>query len=107
MKATTVKGKLFDNQTRCLHYHSDLDIIAIKFKCCNTYYPCYQCHEEEANHAPMVWQKDELETVAILCGVCQTEMTIDAYLDSNAACPHCRSDFNPKCANHYHLYFEL
>ncbi len=30
-----VKGKLVDDQTRCVHYRSTLDVIAIKFKCCN------------------------------------------------------------------------
>lgn len=45
-----VKGRTTDDQTRCIHYHSAVDIIAIKFKCCNTYYPCFYCHEEEAGH---------------------------------------------------------
>jgi uncharacterized CHY-type Zn-finger protein len=64
----SIKGRPIDNQGRCIHYHSPLDIIAIRFKCCEEYYPCYQCHEETANHAPEVWQKDEYNTRAILCG---------------------------------------
>ena len=33
-----VKGNGVDKETRCLHYHSEVDRIAIKFYCCNSYY---------------------------------------------------------------------
>lgn len=102
-----LKGKLTDNQTRCIHYHSVLDIIAIKFKCCNAYYACYECHKEEAGHEAIVWAIEERNTKAILCGNCQEELSITAYLNSSNKCPHCKAVFNPKCSNHYHLYFEV
>jgi uncharacterized CHY-type Zn-finger protein len=102
-----LKGKIIDNQTRCEHYHSELDIIAIKFRCCDTYYPCYLCHQEEANHEAKVWKKEEFDTKAILCGVCQSELSINEYFNSDSKCPNCHSRFNPKCSNHYHLYFEV
>ncbi len=54
-----------------------------------------------------VWKKDEFDTSAILCGICNNEMTIREYLTSNNRCPHCNSAFNPNCSKHYHLYFEL
>ena len=57
--ALYIKGKTVDNQTRCVHYHSDLDIIAIKFRCCNNYYPCFSCHEEATNHKVQTWNKNE------------------------------------------------
>ena len=101
-----IKGKLVDMQTRCVHYHSDLDIIAIKFKCCDTYYPCFSCHEEVAGHSAQVWGKNEFNVLAILCGACKKELTIRQYMESQATCPHCEAAFNPKCSNHYHLYFE-
>lgn len=101
-----LKGKLTDNETRCVHYHSPLDIIAIKFKCCNVYYPCYECHAEEADHAAIVWKREEWDTKAILCGHCKQELTIQQYMDSNNECPHCKAAFNPNCSRHYHLYFE-
>ena len=104
---TEVKGKPVDNETRCTHYHSALDVIAIKFKCCNTYYPCFYCHEETAGHAAEVWSKTEFDTKAILCGVCKQEITIHEYQRSNYQCPHCSTSFNPKCSNHNHLYFEV
>lgn len=102
-----IKGKPVDEQTRCEHYHSPLDVIAIKFKCCNTYYPCFYCHEETAGHQAEVWNKNEFDTKAILCGVCQEEMTINEYQHSNYQCPHCSTHFNPRCSNHNHLYFEV
>jgi len=102
-----VKGKLEDEFTRCEHYHSKLDVIAIKFKCCGEYYPCYQCHSEDVNHSAQAWSKDEFDTKAILCGVCKTELTIHQYLSSGNNCPVCNAAFNPSCSKHYHLYFKI
>ena len=102
-----VKGRTVDEYTRCVHYHSPLDVIAIKFKCCNEYYPCYECHVEIAGHKAEVWRKSEFDTKAILCGICNHEMTIHEYLASGNQCPHCNSAFNPNCSKHYHLYFEI
>ncbi|PZR37259.1 MAG: hypothetical protein DI538_12780 [Azospira oryzae] len=101
-----ISGKPIDEFTRCVHYHSANDIIAIKFKCCNTYYPCYSCHEETADHAAQVWPIAEYDTTAILCGQCQHELTIDEYMNAGNQCPHCTAAFNPNCSLHYHLYFE-
>ena len=40
-KGHHVAGDVIDSETRCTHYHSELDIIAIKFYCCDTYFPCF------------------------------------------------------------------
>ena len=106
MSKIEVYGKVIDDNTRCEHYHSDADIIAIKFKCCDKYYPCYQCHKETADHAAQTWSKNEWDKKAILCGVCKTELTINEYMQSANHCPECKSAFNPNCNKHYHLYFE-
>ena len=98
---------MLDNQTRCKHYHSALDIIAIKFKCCQNYYPCFKCHQEAADHMPQRWEKDEWNEKAILCGVCKTELTIQQYFDCDYTCPTCSSSFNPGCSKHTDLYFEV
>ncbi|MBS1976837.1 MAG: hypothetical protein JST46_05675 [Bacteroidetes bacterium] len=95
-----------DDQTRCVHYHSSTDIIAIRFKCCNRYYPCFECHEESAGHSAVPWAKSEWHKTAILCGNCGSELTIAKYLSCGHTCPACSASFNPKCSNHYHLYFE-
>ena len=101
-----VQGKLTDEYTKCQHYHSPLDIIAIKFKCCNTYYACIHCHEELADHHLQQWRKEEFDTKAILCGSCKQELSINEYFDCNYQCPNCAAHFNPKCSNHNHYYFE-
>ena len=102
-----VYGKVIDDNTRCVHYHSPVDIIAIKFKCCDKYYPCYQCHQETADHSPKTWVKDDWDVKAILCGACKTELTIKEYLQSANCCPVCKAAFNPNCSKHYHLYFKF
>lgn len=101
-----VEGKVIDSQTRCTHYHTTKDIIAIKFKCCATYYPCYQCHNETADHLPKKWGIHEFHEKAILCGSCGTELTIHTYTKHSSACPTCLHPFNPRCSNHSHIYFE-
>lgn len=106
IRGINVFGKPVDNQTRCVHWHSELDIIAIKFKCCDKYYPCFSCHEEVADHDHQIWLIAELNQKAILCGVCGKELSIKDYMSSNNTCPHCSSGFNPGCSKHYHLYFE-
>ncbi|MBN7816476.1 CHY zinc finger protein [Algoriphagus pacificus] len=106
IKGINIYGKPIDQQTRCQHWHSELDVIAIKFKCCEKYYPCFSCHEEEADHEPKVWPKSEFDSKAILCGVCGTELSITEYQSSNNTCPNCKAAFNPGCSKHYHLYFD-
>lgn len=106
IKGINIYGQTVDNQTRCQHWHSDLDVIAIKFKCCEKYYPCFSCHEEEADHKSEVWAKADFDTKAILCGVCGTELTVNEYQTSGNTCPKCNAAFNPGCSKHYHLYFE-
>lgn len=101
-----VYGSLVDYETRCIHYHSFLDVIAIKFKCCNKYYPCFQCHNEHEPHSIQRWSKNEFNVKAILCGICHHELSIQDYMMTDS-CPNCHSHFNPSCKSHYHLYFNI
>src|SRR5712664_59058 len=39
-----VRGVEVDAQTRCVHYRSTVDIVAIKMRCCGVYYACKDCH---------------------------------------------------------------
>lgn len=100
-----IYGATVDKTARCVHYHTEKDIIAIKFKCCNRYYPCYKCHEEHADHIIQRWTQEQFDELAILCGNCHTELTITEYMNT-ANCPHCAALFNERCAAHYHLYFD-
>lgn len=101
-----VKGKLVDHKTRCEHYAMETDIIAIKFYCCHTYYPCFKCHEACAGHEIIPWPKNLMHHQAILCGVCKSELTIETYL-TVTACPNCTSAFNENCSKHEAIYFDM
>ncbi|KGP74090.1 CHY zinc finger protein [Pontibacillus yanchengensis] len=107
IKGHEVKGIDVDAQTRCKHYPKEVDRIALKFKCCDTYYPCYQCHDEIADHKAETWTVEERNKKAVLCGSCGMELTINEYMNSGYACPHCEASFNPGCRNHAHLYFDV
>lgn len=102
-----VQGALKDEQTRCDHYHKDVDIVAIKLKCCQTYYSCCKCHEEEAGHPAEVWSNEEFGVKAILCGACGTELIVNEYLNSISSCHYCKAPFNTRCQYHSHLYFDV
>ena len=105
-QAPRVRGIEIDAQTRCLHYHSATDIVAIKMKCCGVYYACKDCHIALAGHAIAVWPGSEWEQRAVLCGACGAELTIQAYLQCESRCPACGAAFNPRCRTHHHFYFE-
>ncbi|MBC7898558.1 MAG: hypothetical protein H7070_00770 [Saprospiraceae bacterium] len=102
-----VHGLGIDPETRCDHWHGESDIIAIKLKCCGLWFPCFECHGAVADHVSKVWSKVESDALAILCGGCGYQLAISEYFDCGSACPACHRAFNPGCANHYHLYFEV
>jgi uncharacterized CHY-type Zn-finger protein len=101
-----VRGLDLDAETRCAHWHSARDVIAIKMKCCGVYYACRDCHDALAGHAAKLWPPDEWDMPAVLCGVCGLEMTVHQYLGCGDRCPGCGASFNPGCRQHYPLYFE-
>ena len=101
-----VRGLELDAATRCKHWHSPLDVIAIKMKCCGVYYACKDCHDALADHPLQAWPRDAWGDKAVLCGACGSELSIRQYLHCGNVCPACGAGFNPGCRNHYHLYFE-
>ena len=101
-----VSGVDVGPETRCGHYASERDVIAIRFPCCETYYPCFECHEAVADHDAERWGADGSEEPAVLCGVCGEELTVQEYVDGEDRCPTCEAEFNPGCRRHYHRYFE-
>nr|WP_236571211.1 CHY zinc finger protein [Microbacterium hydrocarbonoxydans] len=103
--AITVHGLLVDDQTRCDHYCGPLDVIAIRFACCEDWYPCHLCHTALADHEARQWPMRSRATEAVLCGVCACVLTIDGYLAATA-CPTCAAVFNPGCRLHHELYFD-
>lgn len=101
-----VEGIEVDSATRCAHYHSRLDIIAIKMACCGVYYACKDCHQALAGHAIVPWPREQWDTRAVLCGACGYELAITEYMHRGYRCPRCLAEFNPGCRNHYPFYFE-
>ena len=101
-----VLGPVVDDETRCIHYRSPLDVVAIRFACCGEYYPCHLCHAEAAGHPARQWPLEQREEHAVLCGVCGDELTISEYLAADD-CPRCGAAFNPGCHLHTHLYFDV
>jgi uncharacterized CHY-type Zn-finger protein len=106
MTRPQVRGIDLDGETRCTHWHSPLDIVAIKMKCCGIYHACKDCHDALAGHAIEVWPRAEFDLPAILCGTCGTEMSIRDYLNCADSCPACGAGFNPGCRSHRHFYFQ-
>jgi len=102
----TVHGLDLDPETRCAHWRSPLDVIAIRMRCCDRYYACRDCHDALEAHSVQVWPKAEWDQPAVLCGVCDHQLTVVEYLASESRCPACEAEFNPGCRKHHHLYFE-
>ena len=101
-----VHGVDVDPETRCAHYDSEHDVVAIRFPCCETYYPCFECHAAVADHEVERWAPDSFGVPAVLCGRCGTELSVREYLECDHTCPACGGAFNPGCARHADRYFE-
>jgi uncharacterized CHY-type Zn-finger protein len=101
-----VHGVAVGPETRCAHYQTERDVIALRFGCCARFYPCLSCHDGVADHEPEPWPRARFEEPAVLCGVCGSGLSARAYLNADHTCPACGVAFNPGCADHYDQYFE-
>ena len=72
-----IHGSVIDKETRCTHYHS-FRCYAIKFKCCDKYYPCYKCHDEHESHSIQRWTEKEFDKSYYVCA--NHEMSIHDYM---------------------------
>ncbi|GAA4282883.1 CHY zinc finger protein [Brevibacterium daeguense] len=99
-----VHGRVVNDVTGCVHYSSPADIVAIRFWCCDRFYPCLHCHREDSDHPIAPWPAEQRGAEAVLCGVCGRLLTIDEYRDAQE-CPGCASAFNPGCSLHWDVYF--
>ncbi|QZA87667.1 hypothetical protein K0C01_07575 [Salinarchaeum sp. IM2453] len=104
-KEIPLAGIRMDEQTRCEHYNSEVDIVSIRFPCCDTFYPCYKCHRSLTDHKAEQWECSEFDTEAIYCGNCGSVFTITEYINGGTQCPKCHSEFNAECEHHYERYF--
>jgi uncharacterized CHY-type Zn-finger protein len=116
-----LRGIAVDPETRCAHWDSDIDVVALRFGCCGTFSPCHACHVETADHDPEPWPRDRFDEPAVLCGVCGATLSARAYLAGDSegrspsgsrakpdddSCPACGAAFNPGCRRHRDRYFE-
>ena len=101
-----LRGVAVDAKTRCTHYDSELDVVALRFPCCDAYCPCFRCHEAVADHDPERAPSEAFDDPAVLCRVCGATLSTRAYLDCGDACPECDASFNPGCRRHHDRYFE-
>jgi uncharacterized CHY-type Zn-finger protein len=95
-------------QSRCAHWHSELDVLALRSPCCDKFYACASCHDELEDHALQPWPAGTaLSTQALLCGVCETAFSAGEYLGGGGCCPRpsCAAPFNPGCKGHWPIYF--
>lgn len=99
------RGFPIDEQSRCRHWHSALDVVAFRFPCCVGWWPCVQCHEETEAHAAVPWPAVRQGETSVLCGVCRAELTVAAYVACHSRCPRCNAAFNPGCNAHWPRYF--
>jgi uncharacterized CHY-type Zn-finger protein len=102
-----VHGLSVTSLTQCTHWHSPLDIIAIKHFCCQKFYACISCHDSCERHKSGIWPLDRRNEKAVLCGHCKHVLGIIEYMKSESECTSCGSSFNPGCKNHWALYFEV
>jgi uncharacterized CHY-type Zn-finger protein len=115
-KEVQIHGQVIDAQTRCIHWKSKRDVVALQFYCCRKFYPCSTCHDEEVDsecgrHEVKRWPRDYWGQEAILCGSCKCLMSIWTYIglyesDGETRCPSCSAEFNPGCRGHLGIYFE-
>lgn len=102
-----VHGVGVDDATRCVHYDTDRDVVAIRFACCDRYYPCHACHDAVTDHERERVPRAAFDDSGVLCGACGTELSVATYLDADDACPACGHEFNPGCGAHADRYFEV
>jgi uncharacterized CHY-type Zn-finger protein len=92
----------------CAHWHSEKDVVALKCPCHNEFHPCLLCHEDKYGIPPERWPEESwAQEKAIWCRVCETALTIVDYMTCNSTCPKCGVAFNPRCRNHWPLYFAM
>lgn len=101
-----VRGVDVDPETRCAHYHTRRDVVALAFPCCEPFYPCFECHEAVADHPAERWPAGSDDERAVLCGACGRDLAIREYVTGDLACPDCGAPFNPGCRNHFDRYFD-
>ena len=67
--------------SRCAHWHSELDVLALQAPCCGKFYACASCHDACEDHALEPWPADTpVSQPALMCGVCRHRYSIETYI---------------------------
>lgn len=98
-----VYGIGLDAEGRCEHYHTELDVVALRCGKCRKYYACYKCHDQLEDHAFVPADAGQDADTPVLCCSCNSKLTYIQY--QQGKCAFCGHDFNPKCALHHDIYF--
>lgn len=101
-KKEKIWGRLLDNEGRCIHWHSKLDVIANRCALCGKYYACYKCHDLAEDHAFVPYPINSSSKI-VMCGVCGYQFTYKHYQEIKV-CDRCKSPFNPRCSLHQSIY---
>lgn len=96
-----IHGIDLDQDGRCMHYHTENDVVALACAQCHRYFACYQCHDAIMTHK---FAPADPTAKSVMCGVCHQTMNYQDY--SQNECPNCHHAFNPKCVRHQDIYFE-
>ncbi|MDO5511731.1 CHY zinc finger protein [Corynebacterium sp.] len=99
-----IRGVDVDEQGRCAHYRSARDVVGNRCATCGDYWACHACHAVLADHPFGRMRRDA--AASVVCGNCSHAMDYPAYAVA-AHCPACGHPFNPGCAAHASLYFEI
>ena len=102
-----LRGVAVDPETRCVHWDDRVDVVALRFGCCEAYYPCDACHDAATDPEAEPWPRDRFDEPAVRCGVCAATLTASEYLAGDDRCPRCDAAFNPGCRAHRDRYFEV
>ena len=96
-----IYGIQTDKEGRCIHYHSEVDIIANKCAKCMKFYACYKCHDELEDHTFEPVDPEDEDTV--MCGSCGRLFSYTEYAGL-IKCPECSHGFNKGCSLHKCIY---
>lgn len=107
-----VRGAVVDDQGRCRHYGGPTDVVCHRFPDTGwEFWACHKCFEAENGKPSRRWGADDEKELAIQCGVCRSILGVSFHLERQDAgihaCPHCKAEWNPKCAKHRGRYFDL
>ncbi|WP_252177444.1 CHY zinc finger protein [Endozoicomonas sp. 4G] len=75
----------------CDHYHR---LCRVRFKCCETFFPCHRCHNEKVDGNEIACKTNGLnakDATMLKCSLCDYEGEIN---ESSQTCPNCNKQMS-------------